>query len=548
MGLFPAGPTALPFRRFLVHMAAAVAVILSLSARGAIEPLLLGDGDRLLVLAPHPDDETLAAGGLIQEALLLDLPVQVCFFTLGADNELATLFSRRPPLRIPGAVRGLDAIRRNEALAAAAQLGLDPLHVIFLGYPDSATLDIWTRHWRDTPPYRSASSRQSSVPYEDALSPGAAFSGESVLEDLETVLRDFRPTLVVVPHPADHNPDHRALHLFTQIALWNLEPEEFSPRLLAYPLHFTQWPDPRLFQPLRPAFAPYFLRDAADWSEFELAPFQVSNKLAAIQRHASQSRLAFAGLDAHARKSELFSTIPPLRLPGGLGDAEAIDEDPSRFRPDDAMLQELSAQSGDGASIVRQVEAESRELAGHDNTYSRLAVSGNGRRLSLAFEFQEPLSPSAALAVQAFGYRTDTPFGQMPKLEIRTVPGRAVSVADLASPLPASSVDLAFPDDHTLVLEIPFGLLGQPDKILVGSQLASDTLPIDGLPWRVIDLSGAPPSTPLPPPTARRTPPAAAPPAPAAPEPAPPAPLTPRVRIPRKNLPERSEANEPVLW
>ena len=46
----------------------------------AYEPLLLGDDERLLVLAPHPDDEVLAAGGVIQEALDLCLSA-----TLGAS-------------------------------------------------------------------------------------------------------------------------------------------------------------------------------------------------------------------------------------------------------------------------------------------------------------------------------------------------------------------------------------------------------------------------------------------------------------------------------
>ena len=36
------------------------------------DPLLLGgEEDRLLVLAPHPDDEVIGAGGLIQEAVEL---------------------------------------------------------------------------------------------------------------------------------------------------------------------------------------------------------------------------------------------------------------------------------------------------------------------------------------------------------------------------------------------------------------------------------------------------------------------------------------------
>ncbi len=42
-------------------------------------PLALQDADRIMVLAPHPDDEALSAGGLLQEALARKLPVRVVF-------------------------------------------------------------------------------------------------------------------------------------------------------------------------------------------------------------------------------------------------------------------------------------------------------------------------------------------------------------------------------------------------------------------------------------------------------------------------------------
>ena len=48
----------------------------------AIEPLLSSE-TRLMVFSPHPDDETLGAGGLIQWVLRMGGKVKVVFMTNG---------------------------------------------------------------------------------------------------------------------------------------------------------------------------------------------------------------------------------------------------------------------------------------------------------------------------------------------------------------------------------------------------------------------------------------------------------------------------------
>ena len=307
------------------------------------EPFLLGGDERILVLAPHPDDETLAAGGLVQEALGLDVPVRVCFLTMGDNNELAFLLTRKHPVLMPGAVRAMGAMRQEEALAATAQLGLSTNDVVFLGYPDYGTLEIWNRHWRAVPPFRSMLTRVTAVPYASALTPGSAHAGEDILDDLVEVLREFRPTHVVVSHPADHNVDHRALYLFTRVALWDLAAEGIAPEILAYPVHFTRWPEPRRYHPLRPAAPPHFLDGEIDWREVALAPFQVSNKLAAIRRHQSQCRYASGYLDSFLRKSELFGDFPDIALPGGSGSLHLEEGDDSQYDGDEELLKEFSA-------------------------------------------------------------------------------------------------------------------------------------------------------------------------------------------------------------
>ena len=550
-------------RRWLPHVLALA--LLGSAGTGPVpaaepEPLLLGEDDRLLVLAPHPDDETLAAGGLLQEALGLDLPVRVCFFTMGDNDEIAFLFTRRHPVSTPGAERAQGTLRQNEAIAAATQLGLGTNDLVFLGYPDAGTLDIWNHHWRTVPPYRSPLSRASAVPYDRVFTPGSAHAGEDILDDLVEVIRDFRPTHVVLPHPADHNVDHRALQLFARVALWDAAPDVPPPLLLAAPVHLTRWPEPRRHLPQRSAAPPAFLEGDA-WREFGLAAFQVANKLAALRRHHSQFLHGAAYLQPFVRKSELFAVLPDLPFPGGVGAARLAEPDATQFRADPGLFAELALESDRWRDIADQNAAETADLGDLDNDFVAQDLAGDGLRLTLAFRFRKPVAPGAALVVSLFGHRADVPFGQMPKISIEVSPGQPAVVKDLGAKQPAETIALLPGGEAGIALAVPYALLGNPDRILVGAKLAKGRLPIDWTPWRVLDLTGASrpsapasgsfPAPPAPgaelPPSAPAVPPAPPPP-PAVALPEPPPVLAPRVNLPRKPVPEKTEANEPVMW
>jgi len=81
----------------------------------------------LVVIAPHPDDESLGCGGLIAACRTAELPVRIVVVSDGAGSHPDSL--EFPPER-------LAAVRRDELLAAAACLGVEEADVQFLDLPD----------------------------------------------------------------------------------------------------------------------------------------------------------------------------------------------------------------------------------------------------------------------------------------------------------------------------------------------------------------------------------------------------------------------------
>jgi LmbE family N-acetylglucosaminyl deacetylase len=81
----------------------------------------------LVVVAPHPDDESLACGGLIAEACLQRRPTRVVIVSDGTGSHPASKTYPESRLR---------NLREQEASRAVRELGLDPPDIVFLRLPD----------------------------------------------------------------------------------------------------------------------------------------------------------------------------------------------------------------------------------------------------------------------------------------------------------------------------------------------------------------------------------------------------------------------------
>ncbi len=461
-------------------LAAAVAVVLILWLRHP-EVMLssglpavhvtLNDRDRLLVLAPHPDDEVLGCGGVIQQAVVMDLPVHIAFLTYGDFYEFSFIVYKKRPVLTPRGVEGMGEIRHTEAVAADSVLGVPKEHISFFGYPDFGTLDMFQTAWRDSPAVKGMLSRATAVPYADAVRPGAPYKGEEVLKDLTSLIREFRPTKVFVSHPADHHPDHRALYAFTRVCLFDLE-KELSPEVYPYLVHYTKWPVLGGYRPDKPLMPPASLDGEIPWRIDPLDPAMVSMKLDALREHRTQYETTPRFLSAFVRANELFGDFPDIRL-----DANAPPLSTS----------ENTFGEGTGGRIVEQERAL---LIG---IVKRTMAIGDGV-LIVSLDLTHSLAREIGSSVYLFGYRSDRPFAEMPKLHVE-LGAVEHKIYDQHRELPWGRVAVTRSGRH-IEIRVPLAMMGDPQRILTAAKTYAGDVPLDWAAWRILDVSDAPAAKP----------------------------------------------------
>jgi N-acetyl-1-D-myo-inositol-2-amino-2-deoxy-alpha-D-glucopyranoside deacetylase len=283
-----------------------------------LTPLSLDGHQRVLILAPHCDDETLGSAGLIQSALRAGMEVQVVIATNGDGYLFATMgdFHRVYPTHADYIRMG--KLRQQESLAAMQVLGLKPEQVSFLGYPDRGTARLWDTNWSANNPYRSPFTAGSRSPYPLTYNPDSVYAGENLLADLSAILSTYQPDLVIYPHPDDLHPDHWGLSAFTRLAVALQEQKNltFHPDMYAYLVHRSDFPNPRGLLPTQNLLPPLTLYelDPSSWFRLDLDQEEVIRKSLAVYQYKSQLPLLHKLLFSFIRANEVFAQPQPAAL------------------------------------------------------------------------------------------------------------------------------------------------------------------------------------------------------------------------------------------
>jgi LmbE family N-acetylglucosaminyl deacetylase len=258
-------------------------------------------GERILVVAPHPDDETLCCAGYIRRALAAGAAVGVVWMTAGDGFEVDAFIVEKH-LRLKGrGMQRLGQTRVDEAFHAAGILGIPETQRWMLGYPDRGLASLLGTNLDQ--PYTSAYTRTTQVTYPQAVSPGASFTGRNLTHDLRQVIDTFAPTRVLVAAPEDLHPDHAATG---RLARQVLEARGKPWELWYYIIHARHWPQPRGLH--RDAeLAPPPLVAGRHWQGFTLTGAEQDDKLKALGAHQTQMEAMTGFLESFVRRNELFA-------------------------------------------------------------------------------------------------------------------------------------------------------------------------------------------------------------------------------------------------
>lgn len=294
-----------------------VAVLLaSLAVPAPLPTLDITAASRTLVVAPHPDDETIGAGGLMQQVQEAGGTLRVVYLTDGDGYPAGVLVQdhRRKPTASDYREYGL--LRQDEAKAALRTLGVDPDAATFLGFPDDGLTRMMARYWSDRRrPFRSPYTRLERPPAPDTLLPGMKYRGEDLSQELALIIGAFRPTLIVMPRREDQHPDHCATPYFVADALSDVQRvhPDYHVDVINYIVHYNSWP---FEDDERPDLsAPPGLRGGSSgWLTLPLTPSQQQAKQRALHQYKSQMKVMNWFLDGFVKSNEVFSRPAPHRV------------------------------------------------------------------------------------------------------------------------------------------------------------------------------------------------------------------------------------------
>ncbi|MCL5674572.1 MAG: PIG-L family deacetylase [Candidatus Omnitrophica bacterium] len=438
-------------KRYLFFIFFGLSLVVGNSYSGIIAPLpVFTSKDRVLICAPHPDDEVLGCAGIIQQALAKTRHVYIVFLTNGDHNWLEFKIFERKLILHPYNYIQIGELRRKESINAEKILGVPKKNLIFLGYPDAGTMLIWLHFWNKNKPYYDFLTKINHVPYPQALSYGSPYVGESIISDFVKVMNKVKPTKIFITNPVDTNSDHRAISNFLLSALLEMK-NQIHPDVYFYLVHYYKWPlvwpKPRRFAPNLTLIPPKDLLKTGNWFSSFFTSGQIDKKASALMCFRSELIGNKGFILSFARRNESFEE---MKIPVLNGKEEVF----------------------------------LRTKIYH------LKISQDPKSIIFKIILEQPVKDIFNLKIEFFGYNDRIPFSIMPKLGIQVNIHKVISVRNENIYVPADRITyIKNPYGNEITLVVPKLLLENPQYIFVGGESRLGDLLIDSFPWKLFKIS-----------------------------------------------------------
>lgn len=397
------------------------------------DSLELTDKDKVLVFAPHPDDESIGTAGFIQKAIAADSRVTVVFLTCGDGFRQAALRQFRVVRTNANSMLALGKVRQQEAWSATSLLGVPAENVVFLGYPDRGLARLWQQHWSITSSYQSPYTGTNFSPYSNGFTPVTAYSGEALLKDIKTILRTEKPTVILFPSNYEGHSDHWATNAFVAYALEDLRLHGWAcqPKAYNYLVHYHDWPRPWGAHVMRALEPPAAIADQDEWLSLPLSWSERVTKQNAILKHRSQIAVMRGFLTAFVRSTELFQVYPSAVVLESTNSGEQM----------------VLASDAAGDSLIDRFDRHTDIV--------RLSGCVDAKNLQLTLSLRGPVKPELKCKMELV-----TLGGTVPELRLQL----SIPAKELPTGITVSS------SGNNIILNLERGLLGEAPLLFVSAE------------------------------------------------------------------------------
>jgi len=267
---------------------------------------------KILVISAHPDDDILTASGVVYRALQRGDSVKVVYITNGDYTNLGTGYARQ-----------------GEAVTAQSYTGMTEDKLIFLGYPDGYLKTIYDSYITSAQTYTTPNNNQSVTYGNRGLGSAdyhfykfgshANYNRDNIVQDLESIITDFKPDHIFTLADFDQYPDHSTTYALMKLALTTAMTKDttYNPTIHKTCVWWTStsWPnpiDPTSFFSELPDFLGI---SGLNWSDRESldvplvmqsSKYMTNKKFLAIAAHDTQGGAKSYGQFVH--KDEIFWT------------------------------------------------------------------------------------------------------------------------------------------------------------------------------------------------------------------------------------------------
>lgn len=223
----------------------------ALALINGFEPFKVPQNKKILFISPHPDDETISAGGLLFSAADKNCNIYVILISGGEKW-------------------GPKETRLKEFNQACKLLRIKTSNILFLNFPDKFSKNIASRI--------------------------------KIYRAIHKVFKDINPDYLIFPSEFDLDRDHKVIgQLIRQLKRGKAE-------FLSYLIHYVAFPKPYRFRPNEFLIPPIKLLKNNKWINFPLDASALEKKHAAMLNYRTQ--LSVPGLRnlllSFVRQNEIF--------------------------------------------------------------------------------------------------------------------------------------------------------------------------------------------------------------------------------------------------